>query len=121
MNCEIDFENEFVERLIHLKEEKGVSSRDMSLSMGQSTSYINNIENRNCLPSLKTFFYICEYFDITPKEFFDYETEYPALKKQLFEEIKGLDHHEISHILAVIKDMNKIKSNMKRVKEYQFR
>lgn len=117
----MNYEDEFVERLIHLKVEKGVSSRDMSLSMGQSSSYINNIENRNCLPSLKTFFYICEYFDITPKEFFDYETEYPALKNQLFEEIKSLDYNELNHILEVVRDLNKSKSNMKRVKEYQFR
>lgn len=43
----------------------------MSLSLGQSAAYINKIENRNSLPSLSGFFYICEYLKITSKEFFD--------------------------------------------------
>lgn len=49
--------------------QKGVSAREMSLSLGQSTGYINNIENKNSLPSMSVFFYICDYFGISPKEF----------------------------------------------------
>ena len=36
---------EFSERLSTLRINKGVSARDMSLSIGQSPGYINNIEN----------------------------------------------------------------------------
>jgi hypothetical protein len=35
---------------------------------------INNIENGINLPSMQAFFYICEYLEITPKEFFDTDT-----------------------------------------------
>ena len=35
----------FSKRLAELRQEKGVSARDMSLSLGQSESYINKIEN----------------------------------------------------------------------------
>ena len=35
----------FAARLSKLRQEKGVSARDMSLSLGQSESYINKIEN----------------------------------------------------------------------------
>lgn len=47
---------EFVpERLAKLRLQKGVSARDMSLSLGQANNYINNIENKNhflpCNPS----------------------------------------------------------------------
>ena len=35
----------FIERLVNLRMAKGVSARDMSLSIGQSAGYINNIEN----------------------------------------------------------------------------
>ena len=41
----------FIKRLIDLRMNKGVSARDMSLSIGQSQSYINNIENGKALPS----------------------------------------------------------------------
>ena len=36
---------DFSERLSKLRNQKGVSARDMSLSIGQNPCYINNIEN----------------------------------------------------------------------------
>ena len=62
----------FAERLAQLRSAKGVSGREMSLSMGQAAGYINNIENGNNLPSLAMFFEICEYLNVTPQEFFSY-------------------------------------------------
>ena len=70
-------EKEFSLRLAQLRGEKGVSARDMSLSIGQNASYINNIENGKALPSMTGFFYICEYLNITPDEFFDAENKNP--------------------------------------------
>ena len=58
---------EFVpERLAKLRLQKGVSARDMSLSLGQANNYINNIENKKSLPAMQSFFYICEYLGVTP-------------------------------------------------------
>ena len=42
-------EKEFSLRLAQLRGEKGVSARDMSLSIGQNASYINNIEMRDTI------------------------------------------------------------------------
>ncbi len=56
--------------LVLFDRKKGVSARDMSLSLGQNAGYINNIENGHNFPSITVFFYICEYLGITPKEFF---------------------------------------------------
>ena len=50
-------EKEFSLRLAQLRSEKVVSARDMSLSIGQNASYINNIENGKALPSMTGFFY----------------------------------------------------------------
>ncbi len=72
-----------IERLIQLRLKHGVSARDMSLSLGQNSSYINNIENGKALPSMTVFFYICEYFNISPKEFFSYENPNLEKRKQL--------------------------------------
>ena len=58
-------------RIAQLRTQKGVSARDMSLSLGQNGSYINQIENKKALPSLQGLFYICEYLHMTPQEFFD--------------------------------------------------
>ena len=65
----------FAQRVMELREKKGVSQRDMSLSIGQGAAYINNIENNRNLPSMTGFFYICEYFGITPAQFFEDEIE----------------------------------------------
>ena len=62
-------EKEFSLRLAQLREQKGVSARDMSLSMGQNPGYINNIENGKSMPSLSGIFYICEFLNIEPKDF----------------------------------------------------
>ena len=72
----------FAKRLAQLRNQKGVSARDMSLSLGQGAGYINNIENKNNLPSMTVFFYICTYLDVTPKEFFDFDNANPKEKSQ---------------------------------------
>lgn len=54
-------QSEFSRRLVELRMDKGVSARDMSLSIGQSPGYINNIENGINFPSMTAFFYICDY------------------------------------------------------------
>ena len=45
-------EKDFSLRLAQLREKKGVSARDMSLSIGQNPGYINNIESGKSMPSL---------------------------------------------------------------------
>ena len=66
-------EKEFGMRLSVLRNQKGVSARDMSLSIGQNPAYINHIENGRSTPSFPVFTYICEYLGISEKEFFDIE------------------------------------------------
>ena len=43
----MDYLDWFPVRLAELRGQKNVSARDMSLSLGQSESYINKIENRH--------------------------------------------------------------------------
>ena len=102
----MDYLEWFPERLSQLRMEKNVSARDMSLSLGQSNSYINKIENRRTLPSMAGFFYICEYLGITPQEFFDADTASPAKANELEAEIRKLSPQKAQHVLALIKDLN---------------
>lgn len=50
------YEDFVPERLAQLRTQKGVSARDMSLSLGQANNYINNIENKNHFPPCSHFF-----------------------------------------------------------------
>lgn len=98
---------EFAVRLSQLRTAKGVSARDMSLSLGQSPGYINNIENCVAFPSMTVFFYICEYLGVTPSEFFDTESQSPTREKQLIDAIKGLKSADLEHLLAIAKALKK--------------
>ncbi len=102
----MDYIDFFYNRLTQLRLQKGVSSRDMSLSLGQSESYINKIENKRTLPSFTGFIYICEYFDITPQEFFNINNAAPMKIKSLLSEIEKLTEQQSEHILQIIKDIN---------------
>ena len=95
----------FSERLSQLRIEKGVSARDMSLSLGQSESYINKIENRRTMPSMAGFFYICDYLEITPQEFFDTDLVSPSKTAEITREISKLSPSKADHILQLIRDL----------------
>ena len=45
------YEDFVPKRITQLRLSRGVSARDMSLSLGQNESYINRIENKKTLPS----------------------------------------------------------------------
>lgn len=77
----------------------------MSLTLGQSESYINTIENRKSLPSMSVFLYICEYFGITPQEFFDEGNDNPVILKELIENLKRLDGQSLAHIAGLVKEL----------------
>lgn len=100
------YETAFVKRLVQLRMQKGVSARDMSLSIGQSETYINKIENGAALPSMSAFFYICEYFGLTPAEFFDDKVEDPVALQQVVRVLKGLSAEQLSHIYSIVQDIN---------------
>jgi len=92
-------------RIAQLRIQKGVSARDMSLSLGQNEGYINQIENRRALPSLQGLFYICEYFGITPQQFFDEGDTYPVQLSELVENLNKLDTSALSHVSEIVKDI----------------
>lgn len=92
-------------RLAKLRAQKGVSARDMSLSLGQANNYINNIENKKSLPSMQSFFYICEYLGVTPREFFDEENACPAQLGELIEDLKKLDARSMEHIAGLVREL----------------
>ncbi len=103
----MDYIEWFYNRLVDLRIQKGVSARDMSLSLGQSESYINKIENKHTLPSLTGFLYICEYFGITPQEFFNMDAAAPQKTRELLRELEKLSPEQTENILRVVKDLNK--------------
>lgn len=95
----------FSGRLADLREKKGVSARDMSLSLGQSPGYINNIENGVNYPSMSLFFYICDYLGVSPGEFFDTDTYNPSRIRELIAVANSLNDKQLELLIAVAKEM----------------
>lgn len=100
-------EKDFSMRLAQLREVKGVSARDMSLSMGQNPGYINNIESGKSMPSLTGIFYICDYLGITPKEFFDVEVKNPSKASELYSVAKILNNEQLDNLIALAKGLRR--------------
>ncbi|MBQ7128602.1 MAG: helix-turn-helix transcriptional regulator [Clostridia bacterium] len=107
MNYEIDYEEAFANRLSQLRINKGVSARDMSLSIGLAPGYINSIENKKSAPSIKVFYYICEYLDITPQEFFDFDNKNPQKLDEIIPYLKRLDNEQLQNITSIVKGLIK--------------
>lgn len=99
------YEDLFYKRLAELRANKGVSARDMSLSIGQSAGYINALENRNGFPSMQVFFYICEYLGVTPAEFFEDGNRYASEYQEILSDLKHLDQASLQNVKAIVKGL----------------
>ena len=97
------YNEDFIARLTQLRLKHGVSARDMSLSLGQNSGYINNIECGKALPSMAVFFYICEYLNITPKDFFELDNPNPEKINDIIHDLKLLDETQLNNISGIIK------------------
>lgn len=101
------YEQEFQTRLLLLRQQKGLSARDMSLSMGQNAGYINDIESGKSLPSMSGFFYICDFLNISPKDFFDTENNNPEKLNALISDLKKLEDEKLDSIASIVKGLIK--------------
>ena len=90
-------------RIASLRNAKQISARAMSLELGQSSEYINQIENGRSTPSIEGLINICDYFDITPSEFFDTRIAYPIQYRELIGELNKLDSLELQKVIDIIK------------------
>ena len=64
-------ENFVRNRITQLRLENNISEYKLSLELGQNKGYIQSISSGRALPSMSVFFNICDYFNITPSEFFN--------------------------------------------------
>lgn len=95
------------ERITALRLKKGVSEYKMSIDLGHSKGYIQSISSGRALPSLQEFLYICEYFEITPQEFFNSKEENTLLINSIVKELKGMNDDDLQLILNFVKRIQK--------------
>ena len=85
---------------------KGISEYQMSYDLGHSRGYVYNISSGKSLPSMSEFFSICDYFGITPSEFFDAEQNNPVLMSKAIEELKSLNDNDMLLALTLLNRLN---------------
>ncbi len=95
------------DRITQLRLKKNVSEYQMSYDLGHSRGYIYNISSGKALPPLKEFFAICDYFGITPKEFFDEGNENPVLSGKAAEGLAKLNDDDMLMVLGIINRLGK--------------
>ena len=99
---------EFVrERITQLRLKKGVSEYQMSYDLGHSRGYVYNISSGKALPPMKEFLAICDYFEITPQQFFDDNTQNPELIQKAIRGMQQLDESDMLMLLGIINRMLK--------------
>ena len=99
---------EFVrERITQLRLQKGVSEYKMSYDLGHSRGYVNNISSGKSLPSMAEFLSICDYFSITPIEFFNANVSNPQLMSDTLRNLEQLEEEDLELINITIKRLLK--------------
>lgn len=54
---------------------------------------------------MQLFFYICEYLQITPREFFDTDIANPNKVSILIDAVKGLSDEQLNNIIGLAKGL----------------
>ena len=82
----------------------------MNKFIGQSEGYINKIESGYSLPSLSGFFYICEFLEVTPYEFFNYYIKDDDKIQKILNILFSLLPRQLDYFFEILNDIKKIKT-----------
>lgn len=92
------------DRITQLRIRRNISEHKMSCDLGKGHSYIQRISSGHALPSLPMLLEICDYFCVTPEEFFheDANGALPPLPKDFPAEFYLLSKENREHIRQII-------------------
>lgn len=92
----IEKEKEFIRnRITSLRLDANISEYQMSLELGQNKGYIQSISSGRALPSMAGFLNICDYFNITPLEFFDDKMAKPYIIQDIGKKLKSFSEDDL--------------------------
>lgn len=95
-------------RITQLRMQKNVSEYKMSIELGHSKGYIQSITSGRSLPSMNEFLSICDYFEITPHEFFNESDKNILITKEFLNTVIELSHDDL---LLLIQIANRLKKD----------
>lgn len=89
-------------RITELRLKKDISEYQMSLDLGKNKSYIQGISSGRSMPSMKQFFEICDYLEITPLEFFNTDKNEQPLLREAAALMKDLNKEDLEAIFPLL-------------------
>lgn len=87
-------------RITELRLALNVSEYQISLELGKSKSYIQSITSGQALPSVTQLLEICNYFEMTPAEFFDEGNHDSLLLRSAFNKLRHLEEEDLQMIVG---------------------
>jgi len=96
------------DRITALRIKKNISEYRMSLELGQSKSYVQGISSGKAFPSIKQLFNIFDYFEVSPSEFFDDETDDPQRIHEIVSLTKQLPAEDVNRIIDLMKRIKEL-------------
>ena len=102
--------SDFAKRFKQIRLKKGISQFETGKAISRTENHIKNIEKGVALPTLRNFFRLCDFFNITPKNFFDFDFENnkPFLRLKYLREQRGVSQSELAS------DLNLMQSSISR-------
>lgn len=83
------------DRITELRMQANISEYQLSLELGHSKSYIQSITSGRANPLLSALFEICNYFNLTPLEFFDKDLNHPDTMHNIINNLKLLSNDDL--------------------------
>lgn len=89
------------QRITQLRIQKNISEYKMSLELGHSKGYIQTISSGRALPSMSEFLMICDYFGISPIEFFDASENEILMINELNKITSDMNKEDLSLLIQI--------------------
>lgn len=82
------------DRITKIRIEHNISEYQLSLDLGFSKGYIQAISSGNIMPSMSALYRICDYFEMTPAQFFSGKADDSKLIEDLISAIREMSIEE---------------------------
>ncbi len=89
-------------RITALRLLKNVSEVHMSNALDKSDGYIQSFSSGRALPSMTEFLNICNYLGVTPMQFFDVDSENPALLNKAAALMKNMGEDDFEALIDLL-------------------
>ena len=81
---------EFARRFKLIRMQSGASQIETAKAIYRNENHIKNIESGVTLPTMRNFFKLCDFFNVTPQTFFKNEIKSPFLRLKQLREQRGI-------------------------------